>query len=111
MGRAIATVEQTMAAVDPAVVPGVSMGELAEAVEHRAAGAPARAARRSRRTSSPASATASSTRDARRRETPIPEGTSVMFDFGGVVDGYCSDFGRTIYCGEPPAGATARRTT
>jgi Xaa-Pro aminopeptidase len=27
---------------------------------------------------------------------------SVMFDFGGVVDGYCSDFGRTIYCGEPP---------
>ena len=33
----------------------------------------------------------------------MPEGTSVMFDFGGVVDGYCSDFGRTIYCGEPPA--------
>ena len=30
------------------------------------------------------------------------EGTSVMFDFGGVVDGYCSDFGRTIYCGDPP---------
>jgi Xaa-Pro dipeptidase len=25
-----------------------------------------------------------------------------MFDFGGVVDGYCSDFGRTLYCGEPP---------
>jgi Xaa-Pro aminopeptidase len=24
-----------------------------------------------------------------------------MFDFGGVVDGYCSDFGRTVYCGEP----------
>src|SRR5262249_789734 len=35
--------------------------------------------------------------------TPIPEGTSVMFDFGGVVDGYCSDFGRTIFCGDPPA--------
>jgi Xaa-Pro aminopeptidase len=26
-----------------------------------------------------------------------------MFDFGGVVDGYSSDFGRTIYCGDPPA--------
>jgi Xaa-Pro aminopeptidase len=25
-----------------------------------------------------------------------------MFDFGGVVDGYCSDFGRTVYCGDPP---------
>ena len=34
MGRAIATVEQTMAAVTPLVVPGVSMLELAEAVEH-----------------------------------------------------------------------------
>ena len=32
----------------------------------------------------------------------MPEGTSVMFDFGGVVEGYCSDFGRTIYCGNPP---------
>jgi len=33
---------------------------------------------------------------------PIPDGTSVMFDFGGVVDGYCSDFGRTVVAGEPP---------
>lgn len=33
---------------------------------------------------------------------PVPEGTSVMFDFGGVVDGYCSDFGRTVVAGEPP---------
>ena len=49
----------------------------------------------------------SGTRDGARR--PIPEGTSVMFDFGGVVDGYCSDFGRTIYCGEPPP-TTARPT-
>jgi Xaa-Pro aminopeptidase len=28
----------------------------------------------------------------------------VMFDFGGVVDGYCSDFGRTVVAGEPPDG-------
>ena len=34
MGRAIATVEATMAATAPLVVPGVSMAELAEAVEH-----------------------------------------------------------------------------
>jgi Xaa-Pro aminopeptidase len=27
-----------------------------------------------------------------------------MFDFGGVHSGYCSDFGRTIVAGEPPAG-------
>ena len=24
----------------------------------------------------------------------------MMFDFGGVVDGYCSDFGRTVVAGE-----------
>ena len=40
MGRAIETVEATMAAVGPLVVPGVTMAELVEAVEHelRAAG-------------------------------------------------------------------------
>ena len=27
-----------------------------------------------------------------------------MFDFGAVHEGYCSDFGRTIVCGEPPDG-------
>jgi Xaa-Pro aminopeptidase len=42
-------------------------------------------------------------RDAGTRLTtgPIRSGTSVSFDFGAVVDGYCSDFGRTIYVGEP----------
>ena len=101
MVRAIATVEQTMAAVAPLVVPGATMAGLAEAVEHelRAAG--------SRCPSFPTHIfTGLGERDfdsgtATARE-PIPEGTSVMFDFGGVVDGYCSDFGRTVYCGEPP---------
>jgi Metallopeptidase family M24 len=32
----------------------------------------------------------------------LREGEVVLFDFGAVVDGYCSDFGRTIPCGEPP---------
>src|SRR6188474_373934 len=34
-------------------------------------------------------------------DDPLRDGTTVLFDFGGVVDGYCSDFGRTIACGEP----------
>jgi Xaa-Pro aminopeptidase len=34
-------------------------------------------------------------------DTPLRSGESVKFDYGAVVDGYCSDFGRTIFCGEP----------
>ncbi|MGZ4335230.1 MAG: M24 family metallopeptidase, partial [Gaiellaceae bacterium] len=101
MGRAIVTVEQTMAAVTSLVVPGVTMLELAEAVEHEllAAG--------SRCPSFPTHIFTGLGDDdfdsgTARARTPIPAGTSVMFDFGGVVDGYCSDFGRTVYCGEPP---------
>jgi Xaa-Pro aminopeptidase len=101
MGRAIATVEQTMAAVAPLVVPGVTMSDLVEATEHELKAAGSRC---------PSFATHiftgmgdddfdSGTATGR---SPIPDGTSVMFDFGGVVDGYCSDFGRTVYCGDPP---------
>src|SRR5919201_1748572 len=102
MGRAIATVEAAMAAVAPLVVPGATMAGLAEAVEHELRAAGSRC---------PSFATHIFTGlgehdfDSHTVTThePIPEGTSVMFDFGGVVDGYCSDFGRTIYCGDPPA--------
>jgi Xaa-Pro aminopeptidase len=101
MGRAIAAVEATMAAVAPKVVPGVSMLDLLEEVEHQLL---------AHGSKTPSFATHiftglgpgeldSGTETARE---PIAEGTSVMFDFGAVVDGYCSDFGRTVYCGEPP---------
>ena len=101
MGRAIDTVEQAMATVAPLVVRGVSMLELAQAVEHEllAAG--------SRTPSFPTHIFTGLDADSFDSHTdtgrnPIPDGTSVMFDFGGVVDGYCSDFGRTVYCGDPP---------
>jgi len=101
MNRAVVTVERTMAAVTPLVVPGVTMAELAEAVEHELRSAGSRCPSFTTHIftglgdddfdSGTATALA-----------PIPANTSVMFDFGGVVDGYCSDFGRTIYCGDPP---------
>jgi len=31
----------------------------------------------------------------------LEQGMHIAFDFGAVVDGYCSDFGRTVFCGEP----------
>ncbi len=100
IGRAIVTVERTMAAVAPLVLPGLTMVELAEAVEHelRAAGSRCPSFTTHIFTGLGDDDFDSGTASGRR---PISEGTSVMFDFGGVVDGYCSDFGRTIYCGEP----------
>jgi Xaa-Pro aminopeptidase len=102
MGRAIGTVEQTMAAVTPLVVPGTTMAQLAEAVEHelRAAGSRTPSFATHIFTGLDESDLDSHTKTAHE---PLTEGASVMFDFGGVVDGYCSDFGRTIFCGDPPA--------
>ena len=31
----------------------------------------------------------------------LREGVSLSFDFGCVLEGYCSDFGRTVHIGEP----------
>ncbi|MFB0543705.1 MAG: M24 family metallopeptidase, partial [Candidatus Bathyarchaeia archaeon] len=33
----------------------------------------------------------------------LEEGDTISFDFGAVYEGYCSDFGRTVYVGNPPA--------
>jgi Xaa-Pro aminopeptidase len=100
MGRAIATVEQTMEAVTPLVVPGVTMASLAEAVEHELRRAGSRCPSFTTHIFTDFEPTGYDS-GMTSGWTPVPEGTSVMFDFGGVVDGYCSDFGRTIYCGEP----------
>jgi Xaa-Pro aminopeptidase len=45
-----------------------------------------------------------------REETqllPLDAPVSVSFDFGAVYDGYCYDFGRSVFFGDP--GATYRR--
>jgi Xaa-Pro aminopeptidase len=31
----------------------------------------------------------------------LERGGSIAFDFGALLDGYCSDFGRTVFIGEP----------
>jgi Xaa-Pro aminopeptidase len=35
------------------------------------------------------------------KEAALVRGTSIAFDFGLVVDGYCSDWGRSLYYGQP----------
>jgi Xaa-Pro aminopeptidase len=102
MAAACLIARDAMDAVAPQVIPGVSMTTLVEEVEHEL---------RSRGSRCPSFPTHIFTWGERRLDSggptklePLREGEVVLFDFGGVVDGYCSDFGRTVPCGEPPAG-------
>lgn len=92
--------DEAMAATATRVAPGVTMRELQEDVEHELM------MRGSRCPSFPThifSWLGHDSSDATGTE-PIVEGECVMFDFGAVYRGYCSDFGRTVVAGEPPAG-------
>jgi Xaa-Pro dipeptidase len=40
---------------------------------------------------------------------PLTPPVSILFDFGAILDGYCYDFGRTVFFGEPDAGYRHRR--
>jgi len=101
MERACGVADATMAAVAPRVQPGATMFELVEEVEH---------AMRVHGSRVPSFTThvftgfgeGKSSAD-ETRTVPVEEGDVVMFDFGAVVDGYCSDFGRTVCVGEPEA--------
>ena len=100
MAQACLIAREAMEAVTAHVVPGVSMRTLVELVEHELL------VRGSRCPSFP---THIFTWDERRLDSggpgasePLREGEVVLFDFGAVHEGYCSDFGRTVPCGEPP---------
>jgi Xaa-Pro aminopeptidase len=99
MERACSVADATMAAVAPKVQAGVTMLELVEDVEHMM---------RVHGSRVPSFTTHIFTGFGEGKSSadetctvPIEEGDVVMFDFGAVVDGYCSDFGRTVCVGEP----------
>jgi Xaa-Pro aminopeptidase len=37
------------------------------------------------------------------RDRVLEPGGTIAFDFGALLEGYCSDFGRTVFIGEPTA--------
>jgi Xaa-Pro aminopeptidase len=100
MERACGLCDETIAAVASRVVPGVTMTELAEEVDRQMR---IRGSRTPSFTTRVFTGIEADDLDS-AGETggrPLGEGQSVMFDFGGVLDAYCSDFGRAIFCGEP----------
>jgi len=102
MSRACELARSAMDASAPRVTPGVTMTDLVEEVEHQLRASGSRC---------PSFPTHIFTWGARRLDSgeatatePLADGEAVLFDFGAVVEGYCSDFGRTLVCGEPPPG-------
>jgi Xaa-Pro aminopeptidase len=100
MAHACSIARETMDTVAPLVVPGTSMIDLVEAIEHEL---------RARGSRGPSFPTHIFTWGERRLDSDgvgalegLHEGEVVLFDFGAVWQGYCSDFGRTVPCGEPP---------
>jgi Xaa-Pro aminopeptidase len=103
MSRACRTVERAMDDVTPAVRPGVTMAELVEEVESALRRAGSRTPSFATHVFTGMDEDSLDNHAATGRE-PLADGTTVLFDFGGVVDGYCSDFGRTVVAGEPSQG-------
>jgi Xaa-Pro aminopeptidase len=99
MQRACRVCDETIAAVAPQVQPGATMLELAEEVEHQMRLHGSRTASFTTHVFTHFVGGKNSAEET--RTDPIEEGDVVMFDFGAVVDGYCSDFGRTVCVGEP----------
>lgn len=101
MTRACRIVDEVMAEVTPNVVAGATELEIARDVDF---------GMRSRGSVAPSFDTGvfgvgpATPRDASVRISAgaIEPGLAISFDFGSVVDGYCSDFGRTVQVGEPP---------
>lgn len=87
-------------AVTKTIRPGIAERDLAEEIDHQMA---------TRGSHTPSFDTGvwsigkNLERDADDRLSgdPVVAGTSLSFDFGAVVDGYCSDFGRTVHIGSP----------
>jgi len=102
MSQACELARTVLDATAPRVQPGVTMTDLVEEVEHQL---------RSRGSRCPSFPTHIFTWGARRLDSgdatateQLDDAEAVLFDFGAVVEGYCSDFGRTLVCGEPPPG-------
>jgi Xaa-Pro aminopeptidase len=107
MRKAAEIADRAFEAVLPRLVPGVTDLEVVTEVDYQLQ------LHGAEHTSFPTGITFSGSKDQRdpheSREVGPParvrleRGMHIAFDFGAVYEGYCSDFGRTVFCGEPDA--------
>jgi Xaa-Pro aminopeptidase len=91
-----------LAQTTPLIEPGVTMRELATELERRMLLLGSRGPSFETHVGTYGLADRRDNLDRATADLPLRSGESVKFDYGAVVHGYCSDFGRTIFCGEPP---------
>ncbi len=100
MRRAAHLVDGVLAGIEPLVVAGVAELDLASEIDLRMRRLGSRGASFDTGVWSMGTGTQ---RDAsvRLSNEVLGPGVGVSFDFGSIVEGYCSDFGRTVHIGEP----------
>lgn len=100
MEEAARVADDALEAVTPHIRPGVRERDIAEEVDHQMA---LLGSRMPSFDTGVWSIGVGLDRDADTRlsSDEIVRGSSLSFDFGAVIDGYCSDFGRTVHIGAP----------
>ena len=101
MTAACRIAEEALDAVRPSVRPGVSMRELCDAVDQEMIRLGATVPSFTTHIHTLGLADKRDSADPATATLPLRVGESVKFDFGAAFHGYCSDFGRTYFCGEP----------
>ncbi len=105
MRRVAAFTDQAMEKVTAALRPGITKGQ----VEQMLADIGVEAGLRDVSFPPAALFMETGTKQAENLGSDTPDmvltpGMSIAFDFGYVMDGYCSDYGRSFYCGKAPDG-------
>lgn len=102
MRRAAAVTERAFAAVLPELALGVTADEIAGEIDRRLVefGAVGPSFHTGIRITGPG-VVDRPVAGRKVGDTPIQPRSAIAFDLGGVVDGYASDFGRTVFWGEP----------
>jgi Xaa-Pro dipeptidase len=101
MGRATQVAADALAQTIPMIRPGVTMREIAAELALRMHGLGSRLPSFTTHVATYGLADRLDNLSPATADAPLRSGESVKFDYGAVVDGYCSDFGRTLHVGEP----------